>query len=539
MKRMMGLLLAVLALLLVGCGAEAAAETTGETEGNVKTVSTVDEFLCAIGPDAEIVLEPGEYDLQDASDYGLDGADYYGWTDVYDGYGLKISGVENLTIRGAGMGQTTLSAGPGYADVLTFQNCDGLVLEDFTAGHTERPGYCVGGVIAVDGCRDVSLNRLGLYGCGVVGVRGEMNLGMQITDCDIYDCSNSGISLLNCNDILVDNCRFYELGSASEGVGQVMILQGAANVEVSNCEIRDNTLMYLIALYDTDRVTLKNNTITRNRAQAAAFHLNHNTLTLEGNTFEDNNFRAWRAQETGRIEDGVHQELTDEWLDQQYRTNAEILPAGDQTEIRVKTVDELLGAIGPDMEIILEEKLYDLSTASDYGTGSTDYYYWEEQFDGPNLVITGVNNMTIRSEDGKTKNHTIAVIPRYAHVLTFSQCSNISLSGFTAGHTEEPGYCIGGVLLFRDSDKMRVDNCGLYGCGILGIQAEYGSDLTVQNCDIYECSQGGIALTNVDGVTIESCTFRNLGGDSLMLSGCRDIIVNGEEVPMNFFGEPW
>ena len=97
----------------------------------------------------------------------------------------------------------------------------------------------------------------------------------------------------------------------------------------------------------------------------------------------------------------------------------------------------------------------------------------------------------------------------------------------------EPGYCMGGVLNFRECDNILVDSCGLYGCGILGIQAERSGVFTVKNCDIYECSYGGIHMSEVSDVVIEKCTFRDLGGDSMSFYDCKNVTVNGKTVSGN------
>lgn len=228
-------------------------------------------------------------------------------------------------------------------------------------------------------------------------------------------------------------------------------------------------------------------------------------------------------------------------------TQAETIPeeqpvdtaqAEAQAQVHVSTVDELLAAIAPDTEIILDAELYDLSTAAGYGKIGSAYYHWEEVFDGPALMISGVDNLTIRSNDDNVTGHTIAAIPRYANVLTFDECSGITLSGFTAGHTKEPGSCVGGVLRFQDSDGIHVENCGLFGCGILGVQADFCDDIQVVGCDIYECSQGGIRMFNTSGISVEGTTFRDLGGDSLTFVECQEVTVDGKAVDGNYNGNP-
>ena len=64
----------------------------------------MDEFLAAIAPNATICLEPGEYNLTDASTYAGLGGEYYHWESVYDGYELVIRGANNLTIEAADRG---------------------------------------------------------------------------------------------------------------------------------------------------------------------------------------------------------------------------------------------------------------------------------------------------------------------------------------------------------------------------------------------------------------------------------------------------
>ena len=162
-------LVLVLALVfLVGCGAaagssqadvESAAEagTSVADDGRpVVRVSTVDEFLAAIAPDTIIELEAGTFDLTSAANYSrASGSKYYLWDEAYDRYQLTIQDVSNLSLRGAGMGESVISTDPRYADVIHFRNCSNVSLSSLTAGHTKEPGFCAGGVLYFDSCNDV------------------------------------------------------------------------------------------------------------------------------------------------------------------------------------------------------------------------------------------------------------------------------------------------------------------------------------------------------------------------------------------------
>ena len=73
-----------------------------------------------------------------------------------------------------------------------------------------------------------------------------------------------------------------------------------------------------------------------------------------------------------------------------------------------------------------------------------------------------------------------------------------------------------------------MDKCGLYGCGILGVDAEYCTDIRVANCDIYECSQGGVRFQSTEGIVMENNTLRDLDGSDMSFYDCKDVTVNGE-----------
>lgn len=527
-----GIALVLVVLCLVTSPAqEPVAPPPVETEEPAASIRTVtvknpDELLDAIAPNTEIILEPGTYILSEASGYGQLGNDYVVWEDRYDGYELTLTNVENLTIRGSGLHVTTLETDPRYANVIGLKFCKNVVLEDFTAGHTRYRGECGGGVVDLRNCQDITMNRMGLFGCGVVGVTADGCTGITLTNSDVYECSSSAAGLYGCRDVIVFGCRVYSIGDSEYGGYTFFDIQDCTGVFIENNEFSDSTLGNLLSVAQSN-VLLKNNLFECNRPQNGAFSGSEQCITMDGNRFEGNVIRNWYSRaEIAADPDGNI--LTSQDLNRMYGTEEE-KPAAPQMEVHVSTVDELIAAIGPDREIVLDAAVYDLSTATGYGTSGNDYYGWEDIFDGPGLVIRNVSNMTIRSNDGKFTEHTIEAVPRYADVLQFRACSNITLSGFTAGHTKEPGSCTGGVLEFRDSDGITVDNCGLFGCGILGVQAENCSSVIVQNSTIYECSQGGIEMRNVDGIVIEGTSFRDIGGRNIIqLLNCKNAMVDGQ-----------
>ena len=507
------------------------AETTAVTvpyQDGVYTVSTVDELIAAIGPDREIQLEPGTYDLSEASTYaGETGNEWCYWEEVYDGYELVIQFTNNLTITGAGKGETILSAAPRYAQVLRLNSCRNVSMTGFTAGHTVEPGSCVGGVIYLDYDRGVSIRDVGLYGCGVTGVSADNCTDLTVANSDIYECSYNGIQVMNSTGVNVVNCRIYDLGKGEWEASEIFNLVSSSDIAISDCEIYGNQSQCLVRSSGVDQVTLKNNVFRDNWVKSCAFGTFGNFVTLDGNTFEDCLIPQWFENGCGAV-DPEGNTITEDMMNG--LIPAETIPDGPKTTVTVTNADEFLAAIAPNTEIVIDAETIDFSTAKDYGGGPKQHYRWEDNYDGPALVIAGADNLTIRSKDGKTKNHTISAVPRYANVLTFINCDNLVLSGFTAGHTQEPGVCMGGVLMFQNCEFISVDNCGLFGCGILGVEAQGCTGITLRKCDIYECSNGGVSMSDTTGITIEKCTFRDLGGNNLMLYGCSDVTVDGEPI---------
>lgn len=211
-----------------------------------------------------------------------------------------------------------------------------------------------------------------------------------------------------------------------------------------------------------------------------------------------------------------------------------------QKQVTVSTADEFLAAIASDTEIILNSDLIDLSEATGYGKANGANYTWTEGYDGPEFTISGVSNLTIRGGAENHDGNVVSSVPRYAYVLMFENCSNIHVTGFTAGHTKEPGYCMGGVLGFRNSQDILVEDCGLFGCGTLGVMGMNSKNMQIINCEIYECSVGGVELNNCDDVNVDGCTFRDLGWrddhgnfiemDAFRVYGCGKVTCNGEDV---------
>lgn len=539
-RRMLTILLFLVATMLLGCQRQETPNAAEATEASaVIEVSTVDQLLDAIGSNREIHLLPGSYNLSQASTYGKpSGSTSYRWADVFDGYTLELNGVENLTIVGSGMENTTLLANDRWANVLQFKKCHNISLSGFTAGHTlMEDTTCSGSVIFLLSSEVIQLTDVGLNGCGACGLEVSFCRDILLENSKIYDCSNSGLTLSDSSDVTIQGCSFVALGNAYDGFG-VWLLSNMENTRLQDCTIDNCQLSTLLCCCTSQKTVISNMSVT-DCVFNDGFQLDCD-LTLNGATFTGTKLSNWLPWDYGTLRDGSGRTLTEKELSELFPDTRKVINtqvgqeavtpviSGDQKQVKVSTVDEFLAAIGPDTDILLDAPVLVLSDASDYGVGQTDYYYWEETYDGPGLVIRNVDNFSIHAFGNEITEHQIQSSPRYANVLSFDNCGYISLSGFTAGHTGGEGECTGGVLMFRNSRFVLVEGCGLFGCGTLGVDAEFCYDIQVKNCDIYECSYGGIQMLGCQRIDIGGCAFRDLGGNCYTFWSCEEVFADGE-----------
>lgn len=555
---------ALLALLLLcGCGAEkapaptetpeatATAEPSAEPENPVIRVADVDELIAAIGPNVTLELEAGTYDLASAASYGKDtGNPYCRWEDSGggEGYELVIENTNGLSIRGAGAGETTLTADDRYASVLRFIACPNLTVAALTAGHTQEPGFCAGGVLRLEDCSLVTVEDCGLFGCGTVGVWAMNCNEVTVTGTRIYECSDSAVDTDSCRNVRVLNCEIDHNGRKIEGSSAWCLFRsyGGNGFTVSGCRVHDNTAMLLLQCAYTRNARFLSNRMEYNELQNA-MGLYQYPATVDGCSFNGNNVQSsWYAEGYGEDSimaqdldgnvleeaDFAAMEYREIELEDQSSAGSLLMPVDVPVggEVTVTTTDELLAAIGPDRTIVLEGDTFALSDASDYGGMGGLYFYWEDEFDGPQLVITGVSGLTIRAAAEDPAATTLTAEPRYANVIQFRDCSDVTISGFTMGHTLAPGYCTGGVLDFESCSGVTLISCRMYGCGVLGLRAWTCSDIRAEDCEIYDCSFGGVELGGCQGVTFTGCRIHDVPSPALAVHGCSGVLWEGQEV---------
>ncbi|MDD3741643.1 MAG: right-handed parallel beta-helix repeat-containing protein [Bacteroidales bacterium] len=202
-----------------------------------------------------------------------------------------------------------------------------------------------------------------------------------------------------------------------------------------------------------------------------------------------------------------------------------------QNVVKVDNTLDFLNAIKSNTTIELAPGIYNISSAIENQTNENISII--DNYDGYEPDIYRVNNLTIKGK-GEVK---ILLEPRYAWVMMFYNCNNLSIEGVTFGHTEK-GYCMGGVLGFEECNNVVIKSCSLYGSGTVGISANNCSNISVANSDIHDCSYGLVYLYNSNNISFSKTQFRNTGEFNLIeIMNCNTVKFEKCKFTDNFTNE--
>ena len=203
--------------------------------------------------------------------------------------------------------------------------------------------------------------------------------------------------------------------------------------------------------------------------------------------------------------------------------------ASAQERFEVRTAEEFIQAIGSNRVLVLSEEAYLLTPLfleSAYFIEMTDRsknVFYVPETDGPEIHIKGVRNLTIEAEDGLV---SVLTEPRYANVLSFEDCTNLTIKGVTFGHTDE-GTCSQGVLGFYDCENVVLEHVDLFGCGTEGIIAENCRKMQFKGTKVRDCSYYIMHLSACDDVKFTDCQFfRNREYDLVTVNDCMNVQFN-------------
>ena len=170
--------------------------------------------------------------------------------------------------------------------------------------------------------------------------------------------------------------------------------------------------------------------------------------------------------------------------------------------LKVEDEIEFVKNIGSNKELILTPNTYNLSNLGGYLRRENIYH--EEVYDGLEIIIKGVNNLSIISDGGESK---LLVTPQYANVLTFRDSKNIIITNLVLGHDAKPGECAGGVLVFENCKNIIINNSILFGCGIEGLKLSNVDTFIFNSSIIRKCTQSIMSISNSNNTFFRKSKF--------------------------------
>ena len=232
MKR---LAMSVLIVGVVVAGCEPGRPPLVSTAPDPIYVDSAQEFIDALGPKRILVLKGNAMFRLNDLPRGV--SDYYRWEEAIPGQaGLIVRNCDDLTIKAAKTDDLAhiVTIHP-YANVLSFENCDRLTLENLKIGHNPNPGYCTGGVLGLEDCEEVSVSGSILYGCGTEGLTLVRVDDLTFVDSVIERCTYGLVSTIGCDGLVFRRSVFRD---TEEFYG--FALRDTVNVVLEDCEIVNN-----------------------------------------------------------------------------------------------------------------------------------------------------------------------------------------------------------------------------------------------------------------------------------------------------------
>lgn len=205
-------------------------------------VDSVEELMNAVGPGRDIHLAPGTYNLSPWMEKIMgpspDWDNPYVIIDkVHDGYELQFHGLKNTEFLSSNgkAGSVKIVVEPRYANVLSFYDCDNIMLTDLTLGHTSKKGECAGGVIHVRDSGELWMRGLDLSGGGSFGISAKGTAGIYVSDSVIRDCTEGLVQFDAVVMARFDRCE------CKNTKGSVQILASGSWAVFSECEFHGLT----------------------------------------------------------------------------------------------------------------------------------------------------------------------------------------------------------------------------------------------------------------------------------------------------------
>lgn len=186
-------------------------------------------------------------------------------------------------------------------------------------------------------------------------------------------------------------------------------------------------------------------------------------------------------------------------------TRVSAASSSPSTIIEVSNPEDFFRAIGSNRTIRLTAPQYNLSSLNPQLEWT--HAAMSKVFDGYELIVKNVENLTITS--ATSQRSLVSNEFRYAAVLKFENCRNITINNVESGHWPKKGYCRGSVIYTSNCQNVQIDKSVLFGSGTYGIEAYNSDRITINDSVIKECTYGIVSLNSMKNFTANRCQFNN------------------------------
>lgn len=194
----------------------------------------------------------------------------------------------------------------------------------------------------------------------------------------------------------------------------------------------------------------------------------------------------------------------------------------------VDTVEQFLEAIRPGAKIAVVPGKYNLTESletlwkqkGDRWNTQHEYVQINECMEAVELVVRNADGLTVYGMGKDRMDTELCVSAQYGTVLTFENCSDLTLENLTLGHRDVTGVS-GDTLRFRGSQNVSLRNLDLFGGSNFGIYTDEAcGDFSVADSVIRDCRKGPLSLNGGTGsFAFTDCALINSqGGGALKVT---------------------
>lgn len=200
---------------------------------------------------------------------------------------------------------------------------------------------------------------------------------------------------------------------------------------------------------------------------------------------------------------------------------------GKQMEtVTVHSAEEFIKALKSDIHIIIDsDGFFDINQAVRnselpiYDQDNPQKGVFKSEWDETFYIC--LDNIIIEGTPDKSRVHFLSY-DETIDVLVFRNCNNVTIKHIMAGHNQS-GECSGDVIWVNGSEDVNIDDCELYGCGVVGACVQESKNVTISNSWIYECSDFGITIGETENATVNNTLIEHCYNAFAVWDKCQNV----------------